>query len=1227
MTISPQSERRFVQGALPWAIAAAGLLIYLATLNHWLTLGNLTVAADVTRWHWQPMLSRPVLFLLTLPVRWLPGAWVPLALNLFTAVCASLTLALLARSVALLPHDRLEQQRLLVRDDHGLLTLRSAWVPPVFAAVALGLQLTFWENATALSGEMLELLLFAAMIWCLLEYRCDPQLRWLDRASLVCGIALANSWAMACFVPLVAVALVWSKRLRFFNVRFLQHIESSAWRKALPALGADVRFFLRMFLFGLAGLSLVLVLPLVQLFAPDSTLTFWEALKGSFISYKSTLWLLTRRVFLGHREVSLLLVAVSLAPLFLLSIRWRALTGRESPDRLDLVSVTLYAAHAFLLVLCVAVAFDPPFSPRQLGRRLGLAFPFLPLYYLGALSIGYYSGFLLLIFSGYLGRRRIVLRALRWTAPKFVYVLLALTLTGLLLKNVPTISVTNGPQLEQYARLMVDSLPPEGAVVCSSDSSRLALLQAALARERKAGLYVPVDANALPFERYRAVLGQNHPRQWTEPPASDDLAASASTTLDPGGFVRLLAWLAQSNRVCYLQSSHSPLGEHFHLQPRGLVYELKAYPTNSFSGPPLTATNLAQNERLWQRVIETATDPLAELISEAAKPPRDFAGRLLARAHVSRPLPESLKVLAQWYSSAFNSWGVTLQCNDRWEAATSFFAKAGELNPDNLPARLNLECNTNRLAGRELTLATATSIEEQINRSRYRTLNQILNADGPFDEPSYCYQLGMALVQQNLTRQAGHQLERVRVLAPSAVYPRLVLVKLLNFCRLPDRALQIAAEITANPNLQALDPKEKAEVAFLEAEAWLTKTNQAKALGILQSLLDSQPGDTALLNRTKVAFAQLGSFTNALRIADQQLQVAPDNLQALLDRGVLGLQAGEFSNAIPVFTRLLSLTNAYVGWFYRAQAYQRAGQLDAAEADYREALRTSPAAFEPYLRLAEIAALRGDTNTAQQHYQHGVSNALRLADRELEARPDNPQALADKGILYMRAGQFSNAIPVFTRLMSLTNTYVGRMYRAQAYMQDRQWEAAAADYQEALRAAPAAPEPHYALAQVAFRSGDTNAAQQHYQHAVSNALRIADQQLRRNPDNLQALVNKARLCVEARQFSNAIPPLTRILSLTNNFDVRTYRALVYLQTSQWDAALADYQEMLRLVPTAYQPYYGLAEVARGKGDTNAALRYYQQYLSNAPTNQGEFRTVSERLRSLQRAEGGGSHNP
>ena len=48
----------------------------------------------------------------------------PVALNLFSAVCAALTLGLLARSVAILPHDRTDAQREREHSDFSFLTIR-----------------------------------------------------------------------------------------------------------------------------------------------------------------------------------------------------------------------------------------------------------------------------------------------------------------------------------------------------------------------------------------------------------------------------------------------------------------------------------------------------------------------------------------------------------------------------------------------------------------------------------------------------------------------------------------------------------------------------------------------------------------------------------------------------------------------------------------------------------------------------------------------------------------------------------------------------------------------------------------------------------------------------------------------------------------------------------------------------------------------------------------------
>lgn len=144
--------------------------------------------------------------------------------------------------------------------------------------------------------------------------------------------------------------------------------------------------------------------------------------------------------FLRHnRDVALLLAAVSLLPVLVLSIRWSASGLGANHAQADLASLLFRLAHAFLLLVCLCAVFDPPFSPRQISVRFGLLVTFLPLYYLVALSIGYYSGFLLLLYGPdavqRLRRRDTLLRAAYRVVPKLVYVLCGLTVVGLLLQE------------------------------------------------------------------------------------------------------------------------------------------------------------------------------------------------------------------------------------------------------------------------------------------------------------------------------------------------------------------------------------------------------------------------------------------------------------------------------------------------------------------------------------------------------------------------------------------------------------------------------------------------------------------------------------------------------------------------------------------------------------------------------------------------------------------------
>src|SRR5258706_3409233 len=167
MQKSSPPDNRFVRRQLPCLIVAGALVLYLATLCPWITLRGFATLARATGWDWHLSYLAALQVVMTFPVRWFPVAWQPFVANLIAAIFGSLTLGLLARSVALLPQDRTRDQRQYEHSEYSLLSIRAAWLPPLLAVLVLGLQITFWQNVVVNTGEALDLFLFAYVIRCL----------------------------------------------------------------------------------------------------------------------------------------------------------------------------------------------------------------------------------------------------------------------------------------------------------------------------------------------------------------------------------------------------------------------------------------------------------------------------------------------------------------------------------------------------------------------------------------------------------------------------------------------------------------------------------------------------------------------------------------------------------------------------------------------------------------------------------------------------------------------------------------------------------------------------------------------------------------------------------------------------------------------------------------------------------------------------------------------------
>lgn len=961
-----QAHPGFARTVLPWVLAAGALLIYLITINHWVTLNSLAFTAKVTGWDWTLPLQAPLFYILTYPIRWLPAGVQPIALNIFAAVCSALTLALLARSVALLPHDRTHAQRQRERSENSLLTIPLAWIPPLFAAAILAFQMTFWEHATAATNEALDLLLFAYLIRCLLEFRIDQKESWLTRFALIYGLGATNNWALIGFFPLFLVALIWILGLRFFRPGFL----------------------LRMTAWGLLGLSLYFLLPIFWALSDQPNVGFWEALKAELANQKSFLFDTP-----SLRNRAFVLSLTSLLPLLILGIRWPSSFGDTSAAGAALTNLMFRVIHIVFLAACIWIFFDQRFSPRALGFGL----PFLSFYYLSALAIGYLSGYILLVFGE--------TKTKTWHRRSQGGVLLDYGLTGavclaavavpaaLVYKNFNVIWSNNGPILKGFAEIAAKELPQAGAIILSDEPYSLLLLEAYLSREGTAHRNLLVHSGSLSVPDYHRALQTRYGTRWPD----ITQGVPKGEVIEDVTLLQLITSLGQSNRVFYLHPSFGFYFESFHQRPRGVVYELVRYQTNDLTQvPALQPADLDFNTQFWS----------------------NFNGSIQKVASLSRLDSRDSRELANHYSRALNYWGVELQKHQRNDQALALFRTALDLNSNNIPAAVNLEYNHTLRTGQARTNEIAKIIQDKLGQT---TWDSVLVKNGPFDHPDFCMRFGNELARQNLFRQAAAQFARVQAHDPNHVEARLALADLLLKAGAADKALAHIETVRTLKTPLATLHSTQMELVRLEAAAHFAKSNYPSAERVLLEAERLYPDELGVLDGLVMLYGQTQQYTNALNAIDKILKVAPDNVQASINQATIHFNNQKYDQAVASLDRVLRRDSKNLqALLYKVFVYIESKNYKEAETEIERILNIDP---ENQQGLLYKAVVKIET----KNYDAAIEPLDKLLDQNPPASMQ-VDGLRNRAIANLHRGKLGEAKADYERLQRLVPRYYVAYY-------------------------------------------------------------------------------------------------------------------------------------------------------------------------------------------------------
>ena len=257
------------------------------------------------------------------------------------------------------------------------------------------------------------------------------------------------------------------------------------------------------------------------------------------------------------------------------------------------------------------------------------------------------------------------------------------------------------------------------------------------------------------------------------------------------------------------------------------------------------------------------------------------------------------------------------------------------------------------------------------------------------------------------------------------------------------------------------------------------------------------------------------------------LALAPDFAEVHMNLGLVYQLQDRSTEAMVEFRRALKAKPALTGAnFFLGVDYCKRGDGAKAIPYLKAALQAEPGRPDTWLWLATAQEISGE-----------LQAEVATLQRALELQPKDADVFYLLGSAYERLGKqevvhLQKVAPGSSRSEQLL---------AESYAASSEWPSAVVHFQNALTASPNRAELHVELGEVLLRAGKVN-----------QAIREFDDELRRNPGNLRALVRRG----EARFIQDDVDAALQDWEISLGIDVeQTERILGLRETGFGDSAL------------------------------------------------------------------------
>jgi tetratricopeptide (TPR) repeat protein len=398
-------------------------------------------------------------------------------------------------------------------------------------------------------------------------------------------------------------------------------------------------------------------------------------------------------------------------------------------------------------------------------------------------------------------------------------------------------------------------------------------------------------------------------------------------------------------------------------------------------------------------------------------------------------------------------------------------------------------------------------------------------------------------------------------------------------------------------------------------DSYMAKGKVAEAIVEYRNALDKEPRAGEVRIKLAEAYLRQGAGGNAVQEYVRAADVMPD-AGVQIKAGNLLLLARRFDDAKVRATKALDLDHKNVdAQILLANALAGLKDLDGAVAQLEEAIRLNPDRSATYSNLGQIELTRGKREEAERAFRRAVQLApksgtahLALANflwmtgqlpgaeqeltEALAVEPDNPLTHRAAASLYIATNRRDQAESHLRRVLDLTKSTQSALALADYYVVQKR-EMDARKVLEPLASVPATSSIANARLAVLDRNDG---------HADASYNRL-ESVLRAEPSNLEAQVLKGSFLLSDGRLDDALKIAADAVE-KHREGVPAYYLLGRVQTArkQNEAAIAAYQEVIRLNPLASDAKLDLARLQLVSGRTDTSVAFAEEALKAQPQN-------------------------